>query len=446
VVFSGSSGSPRASRPDLWRNLALDLSVAVGIGTTTALVGALLPTVARREGLAPIGLAALAAAPFLANFLSVFTGRFGPRTPQQLAVTRMIGAALLITLAFVPIPSLKIPVAIAFWISVAFGLPYQLRLWGTMYPGPIRGRIIGLIGTGRAAAAGIAALTGGVLADRIGGADAVALAGIFGLVCAVAAAGLRAQETGEVPRYSAMASLRSLRAQPVLMRLGLAQAFYGGGLIAAAPLYVLVYVDRLGLTLTDVGVIGVLAAVASTVASLVWGAIADRRGGMTGMRIGSLLGVASVFAYAFAPGIGALWVAAVFIGIANASIDVGLLSVLSEQTPLEDRAAVLGGWNALTGLRGIAAPFIAGGLVGAGIIDLQGGLLLCALVAAVGAWLYLNTAAEVGMPAPELRWMGVDRGLRRARVLAGRAHVGALDGTTLARRRYARWASQSHEA
>ena len=145
-----------------------------------------------------IGLAALAAAPFLANFLSVFTGRLGPRTPRQLAVTRMVGAALLITLAFVPIPWMKIPVAIAFWISVAFGLPYQLRLWGTMYPGRIRGRIIGLIGTGRAAAAGIAALSGGLLADQVGGGGAVAVAGLLGIVCAAAAAGMRAPETGPV--------------------------------------------------------------------------------------------------------------------------------------------------------------------------------------------------------------------------------------------------------
>lgn len=85
---------------------------------------------------------------------------------------------------------------------------------------------------------------------------------------------------------------------------------------------------------------------------------------------------------------------------------------------------MLAGWNALTGLRGIAAPFIAGGLVGAGFVDTRGGLLLCAVAAGVGAWLYINTAAEVGVPAPEMRWMGFDRGLRRARALIGRTHFG----------------------
>ena len=386
-----------ASRRAIGRNLALDLIVAVGMGVTIALVGAILPTVARRGGLEPIGLAALAAAPFVANFLSVFTGRFGPRTPRQLASLRVLGASLLVALALIPIPWLKIPVAVAFWVTIAFGLPYQLGLWGAMYPGRVRGRIIGLIGTGRAAAAGIAALAGGLLADHVGESGAVAAAGVLGIVCALAAAGLRSPDAAPPLRYSARASLLALRDRPVLMRVALAQAFYGGGLIAAAPLFALVYVDRLALSLTQVGAIGILGAVAATAASMVWGTVADRHGGMTGMRIGSALGVLAVVAYAVAPRVEVLWVAAVFIGVATASIDVGLPSVMSEHAPLDDRAAVLAGWNALTGLRGMAAPFAAGALVSAGLVSVTTALLLCGVVAAIGAWLYGHTERSVAI-------------------------------------------------
>ena len=47
------------SRRAIGRNLALDLVVAVGMGVTMALVNAILPTVARRGGLEPLGLSAL---------------------------------------------------------------------------------------------------------------------------------------------------------------------------------------------------------------------------------------------------------------------------------------------------------------------------------------------------------------------------------------------------
>ncbi len=62
------------------RNLALDVVAAIGVGVMAALISTLLPTIARRGGLEPIGLAALAAAPYLANLLGAFAGRVGPRS------------------------------------------------------------------------------------------------------------------------------------------------------------------------------------------------------------------------------------------------------------------------------------------------------------------------------------------------------------------------------
>ena len=70
------------------RNLSLDLIAAIGYGVSGALVSSLLPTIARRGGLEPLGLAALSAAPFLTNLLSVFSGRIGPWSTRQFALLR----------------------------------------------------------------------------------------------------------------------------------------------------------------------------------------------------------------------------------------------------------------------------------------------------------------------------------------------------------------------
>ena len=160
-----------------------------------ALVTTLLPTIARRGGLEPIGLAALAAAPFVANLLGAFAGRVGPRSPaaaradprRRRGVAAGAGGAARSRRS-------SIAVSIAFWLSLSLGGPFHLRLWGSMYPARVRGRVVGFLGSGRAAAAAVAALAGGILADRFGGATAVALAGLVGLVCALAYAGLRAPE------------------------------------------------------------------------------------------------------------------------------------------------------------------------------------------------------------------------------------------------------------
>jgi hypothetical protein len=103
---------PTPSQRVTGRNLALDLVAAVGAGVTIALVNALLPTIARRGGLEPLGLSALAAAPFVANFLGAFAGRFGPRSTRELALVRGLGAASLVLLFVAPVPAVMILVSI----------------------------------------------------------------------------------------------------------------------------------------------------------------------------------------------------------------------------------------------------------------------------------------------------------------------------------------------
>ncbi|HUP55693.1 MAG TPA: MFS transporter, partial [Methylomirabilota bacterium] len=319
-----------ASRRAIGRNLALDLVVAVGMGVTMALVGAILPTVARRGGLAPLGLSALAAAPFIANLLGAFAGRLGPRTNAQLAVTRLVGAASLLVLFVVPPAPVLVAVSVVFWLSLSFGGPFHLRLWGAMYPARLRGRVVGVLGMGRAAAGALAAFGGGLLADRIGGERAVAVAGLVGVACAVGYVGMRAATADRPVVFSARDSIRALRDRPLLSRIAVAQGFYGGGLIAASPLYALVHVDRLNLRLSDVGVIGILAAVATTVAFPIWGLVADRRGPVLTLRLGSAIGVMSLVGYAVAPNVAVLWGAAIVAGIGSASIDVGIAAAVSD--------------------------------------------------------------------------------------------------------------------
>jgi MFS transporter, DHA1 family, staphyloferrin B biosynthesis exporter len=411
VIRSSLPGSSTPSR--VGRNLAFDFLAAVGVGVTAALITTLLPTVARRIGVEPLGLAALAAAPFVANLLGVFAGRLGPRSSLQLAIVRGLGAASLLALFVVPSAPVMILASVAFWLSLSFGGPFHLRLWGSMYPARMRGRVVGFLGMGRAAAGALAAFGGGVVADRIGGPSAVALAGVVGVACAIGYVGLRADSAQRPRPFSARDSLRALRERPVLGRVALAQGFYGGGLIAAAPLYALVNVDRLNLSLGDVGIIGILTALATTIAFLGWGALADRRGGLVAMRLGSAVGLVSLVAYALAPHVTVLWVAAVASGIGSASIELGIASMVSDQTPLASRAAAMAGWNAITGARGIVAAFLMSALLQVGLVDVTTGLLLCAAVSAIGVVLFARITADLPADVRETVPEGAARSRRR---------------------------------
>jgi MFS family permease len=388
------------SRSGLRHNLLLDLTASVGIGVTVAMVVTLLPSAARQEGLLPIGLAALAATPFVANLLGAFAGRIGARSVRELALYRAVGAAALLLLLPFPSPVTMVLVSLLYWLSISLPGPFHVTLWGQLYPAHARGRIFSLFGAGKAAASASAALCGGVLAVTFGAPVVFAAGGLIGLACSVAYAGLRASEQPRVVRFSAGESVRALLAEPVLRRVAIAHASYGAGLVAAVPLFALVHVDRLGLSLADVGLIGIAGAVSTTLTYPIWGAATDRIGSLTVLRMGVVLGVVAVAIYALAPGLAPLLFASAAIGAASAATDTSLVALLSERTSLDMRAPAMAGWNALSGAWGISAPFAMTLLIQEGILDVRSGLVACVAVAAVGIGLYLSIGEREGQASP----------------------------------------------
>jgi hypothetical protein len=391
-----SAASIAGLRP-IARCLALDLSGAIGLGIVVAFVGTILPAISRRSGIEPIGLAALASAPYLANLMAVWAGRWGSRSMRELALIRFVGAASLSTIVVLPHHVVVVGAALAFWASLSFTNPFQMRTWGHTYPARIRGRVFGLLGMGRAAATAAAALLGAVLAERVGGFTGGAAGGLIGGGCALAYAWYPSSVESRPIGYTARDSFRALLERPILVRLVVAQSLFGGGVIAAGSLFALVYVDRLNLSLPDIGAIGVFTSLLAMMSLLVWGTVSDRFGPLVPMRIGSAMGVVGLIAYAAAPGVFLVWIAAAVIGVSTSGVDIGTVSILSEETSLASRAAVTSAWSAVGGARGLIAPFMVCGLVLAGAFDVGRAIVLCALVSTMGVVvLWLTPVHAIG--------------------------------------------------
>jgi MFS family permease len=108
------------------------------------------------------------------------------------------------------------------------------------------------------------------------------------------------------------------------------------------------------------------------------------------MKVGSAIGILALVAYALAPNVLVLWLAALAAGAASASIDVGIAAAVSDHTPLASRAAAMAGWNAITGARGIVAAFLMSVLLQLGVVDVTSGLLLCAATSGLGVALFVR--------------------------------------------------------
>jgi MFS family permease len=167
----------------------------------------------------------------------------------------------------------------------------------------------------------------------------------------------------------------------------------------------------------QVGTIGVIGAVVTTLTYPLWGVLVDRVGATSALRIGTALGLVSVVGYAVAPDVVLLWAAAAAMGAAGAATDTAIVALLADETSLEERGAALAGWNGSTGVWGIAPPIAMSLLVGSGLLSVQAGLVIAAAVTASGVALYL---APIGQGERVVRRSGsrVVSGVRGAWVAA----------------------------
>jgi MFS family permease len=391
--------SPLAALPqptELQRNVMLDLTAALGVGSSIAVVASLLPAVARRGGLDPMGLAALAALPFLASLLSVLAGRFGPRTPSHLAVLRALGSAGLLLVLVAPGPLTIALAAFGFWAAMSLGGPTQQRLWTSMYPSRDRGRLLGIIGSGRSAAAMAALLAFTFAATGNGWLPVLAVVAVVGIGSAVATSRLTLADSSAHPAFGARHSITAVWRRPTLRRITLSQLVFGAGMVGAGAFIALVQVDRLDLSFGDVASAGLMGALATTTTFGFWGRLASRTGAVMTMTLGTILGALSLAAFALAQDVTMILLASMLLGAHQAAIDASWPLLIGEHAEPDEQAAAAAGLGAIMGFRGLIIPFVFMVPLHAGLIDETGGLLLCTVVAAAGALMYVRLAGLGG--------------------------------------------------
>ena len=368
------------------------------MGTTMAIVSVLLPSVARREGIDAMGLAVLSALPFLAILLSMFAGRIGPRSPSRLALLRAIGALGLLLVLVAPHPLLLCAATFVFWASIAFGSPLEQRIWATAYPASQRGRLLGVVGTGRFAAGTLALAAITALAAGQHWVLVVAAVAAFGAVSSMAVGRMDVPGVASGQRFGAWASLRSVMGTPMVRRFATAQLLFGAGALMAPAFAAMVHVDRLGLAVSDIALAGLLSYGSTAVSIGLWSRIAGSTGPLRTVLAGAVLGSVSFLVLAWAPTFSVLIVATVLLGLSNAAVNASWPLLIADHAREGEQAMVAAGLNAVMGLRGLVVPFAVMAPVTAGYIDETGGLLLCAASGLAGVAVYGRMLGLVRVP------------------------------------------------
>jgi predicted MFS family arabinose efflux permease len=319
-------------------------------------------------------------------------GKIGPRTPQRLALLRATGAGALALVFFIPGPLVILFATFVFWATFALGQPLQQRLWSMMYPSDRRGKLLGIVGTGRFAAGTLALLAVTLLIDSSAGRFVIMAVAIVATISAFAIGGVKLPPTEPQRSFGIAEALRILREQPVLRRVTLAQILYGAGIVSAGPLIAMVYVDRLGLGMSDIALAGLTVYAATALAFGPAGRFANRIGGLRAIALGSLLSGASLVIFAVAPSLVGVLIAAVVLGISSAAVNVSWPLILAEHASLEQQASVAAGMATIMGARGLVAPFLLMLPISAGLLGVTEGLIICVALSSAGALIYAQAA------------------------------------------------------
>jgi predicted MFS family arabinose efflux permease len=406
---------PETAETRLRLNFTWDASGALGTGLFTALVVNFLAVIARREGADPLLLAALAAAPFAANTLAIFSGFCVPSDRQRVnfvSILLIAGRSLFLFGLIASGPTALLLMGLGMWLTTAVVAPQQVDVWRGAYPQRLRARVLGYLRVLQTLAAAIGAPLGGLLIDRLGQGPMLSVGAALGMLGAAGYSRVRTEPVAASQRFTPMASLRILAEQPRYLRLVLAWVVWGFGSFMATPLYALVLVDRFQASYADIGVLQLVGALSGLIAYFALGHYLDRRAGFGATPVGLLLVAVVPLVYLWAPSLAFLAVGYVLLNVGNSALDLGWQLALVSRVEDAHRLRYQAAHTSLTGLRGFVAPFV-GSLalsLGFGIAPV---LILGGVLGVVGAVLMataLGVAAPVRVQLP--RVLAVSRRVR----------------------------------
>jgi MFS family permease len=414
----------------LQRNFAFDATGAVGTGLFNALVGGFLAVIARREGADPLLLAALAAAPFAANMLSIFSGFWVPgdrHYVRYVSALLVLGRSMFVFAALTTTPLALLAMGFGMWLTQAMVAPLQVDIWRGSYPQRLRARVLGYLRVIQTASAMIAAPLGGLLIDRLGPGALLSMGAGAGMLGAAGFSQVRSSPVVPSQRFTPLGSLRLLREFPAYRGLVLAWVIWGLGSFMAAPLYALVLVDRFQAGYAEVGMLQLVGAASGLIGYLVLGQYLDRRSGSGATPLGFFMVALVPLIYMLAPSLPVLAIAFVLQSLGTSVFDLGWQIALVSRVPDEHRLRYQAAHTSITGVRGVAAPFLGSLAVsfglGMGLTLVIGGVL-----GVVGAMIM---ARAVGLGPRDVPLL---RRFKRIAVRHPRAHTRKqkLAGRTLA--------------
>ncbi|HZG84178.1 MFS transporter [Paenibacillus sp.] len=378
--------------PDAWNNFRCDFAAATLFSVFNVVFNQFYLPMAIQQGASNLQVGLLSAAPAIGLLFSPLWAGWIERTnPKPFVIwPNLVGRALLVLPAFFGVPWVYVVTALAFHLLMGIQAPAYASLMTRIYPGSIRGRLMGYVRVAMGLLMIPIAYFVGLWIDLGGPQGPLLLAAATGLLSISMFFGLRSSEpVPERPAGTRRASLKEQWAvvkenKPLAIFLA-ATTFSGFGNILVQPLYQIIQVEYLDLTNVQIGYARIAYFVCLIVALLVVGWAVDRYPPERTLTYGIAAFGAAPLLYGLFGNYPAVLVASGVQGIGDAIWDIGILAYVFRIAPGRE-AVVFGIHLLLFGIRGSFGPILATALVD--VIPIASILLFAAACGFIGTALF----------------------------------------------------------
>ncbi len=390
------------------KNMLTEVWVAIAYGVFYATTLPFIPVLLRRSGATAEMVALYTAQQFIGSVLTAFSIVLmrRRRTMNIIVVCWLISRSLILFFAFIVNPVWMLVLGAGFWLLEAFPNPGYTRILQKIYPDGLRGKVMSTVRMARIAVVVIITPLAGWALDHWGYRVLFPIGSIVGILSVLLFLRLEVNEgplaARETKTFSELwAILRTdQRFSYYLTTFGL----YGAGSLMSWTIYPLVQVDRLHLSYSMLGWLGLVQSIFWFFSYLFWGRMVDRHGGVWVLRLNCAIAMLMPFVYIWATTPWMLIPAFAVAGIISAGWDMGMITAGMQLAPADrvtEYAAVQG---TVVGLRGMLTPLISVSLLRFGMPDR--GIFVISIVMMAVAWFMFGriSAPMPDHPPSELRY------------------------------------------
>lgn len=337
-------------------------------------LAAILPFVSvilRRQGASPMEVAAY----FSLSYVGLVSAGIGMWLMRRFGTRRVTVACWLVSRASFLLAALAVnstgllALTGIFWLLDGWTGPAYMETIRAVYPDAQRGRILAVARLGMVLVVLFFTPAAGWILDHLGYAVLLPVGGLAGIGAALVFSRVmaRAGEALRLPPADRRPAARLLRANPRFALYLCGMLLFGLGGLIPMSLYPVVQVDRLNLSYTEVGLLGVAQSLAWLSGYLVIGRLVDRLGSARSLQLVFVVNALVMLPYIWATQGWMLLPSYIASGLVSAGVDVAVLSTviqLAEPGRVADYSAMN---STLIGARGLFAPFIGPALLAIGV-------------------------------------------------------------------------------